>query len=547
MTRRLIVVATLALALSAGAAGAGIPIPSGPETDTGPAPSQPAPIVTIPNTADPSQPAPIVEIPTVPDPSVPTPSVEVPTVPAPTVPTRSVPTPSVPAPSAPTRSVPTPSAPTPSAPAPSARKPSFSVVSAPAPTPAGQVALAGFWAMPAAQPQQPASDQLLALWQSAGATYGIPWQVLASINRIESNFGRNMGPSSAGAIGWMQFMPGTWQRWGIDADGNGVADPWNATDAIYSAARYLAASGGQTDLSRAIFAYNHAQWYVDEVLRLAEQYGLGSGGSGSSIVFSPQGLQATTSVNRSAVEAQLATATEKAKALARRYSALERRAAAVALLSDRLLLQQRLGQLGMRLDSARAAVAQLKALLASPQAAVSAQQPSLSYGPSLGSGLTSQASVDGYVFPVGGGADVVSVSHGHHDYPAADIAAPQGAPVYALSDAVVLASWSAPDAVCGIGLTVQTRDGKVWTYCHLSYLDPTAAQGAVLSAGASVGLVGSTGDASGPHLHLQLQPPTSYPQQEPWFQAFAGTAYRWQDLPASESSPGPVFAILGQG
>jgi soluble lytic murein transglycosylase-like protein len=91
-------------------------------------------------------------------------------------------------------------------------------------------------------------DQLLALWQRDGALYGVPWQVLAAINKVESNFGRNMGPSSAGAIGWMQFMPSTWERWGVDADGDGIANPWSAEDAIAAAARYLAASGGTTDI-----------------------------------------------------------------------------------------------------------------------------------------------------------------------------------------------------------------------------------------------------------------------------------------------------------
>jgi len=81
-----------------------------------------------------------------------------------------------------------------------------------------------------------------------------------------------MGPSSAGDVGWMQFMPDTWLRWGVDADGDGTADPWNATDAVFSAARYLAAAGAGTDLRRAIFAYNHADWYVDDVLRLASSY-----------------------------------------------------------------------------------------------------------------------------------------------------------------------------------------------------------------------------------------------------------------------------------
>src|SRR5262249_51235375 len=87
--------------------------------------------------------------------------------------------------------------------------------------------------------------------------------------------GQNMGPSSAGAVGWMQFMPSTWLRWGLDADGDGIADPWNATDAVYAAARYLAAAGGQADIARGVFAYNHADWYVREVLDLANVYGGG--------------------------------------------------------------------------------------------------------------------------------------------------------------------------------------------------------------------------------------------------------------------------------
>src|SRR5262249_40879950 len=88
-----------------------------------------------------------------------------------------------------------------------------------------------------AQPIELSYTQLLGIWQRAGSAYGIDWHVLAAINKIESNFGRNMGPSSAGAIGWMQFMPDTWYRWGTDADGDGIADPWNPTDGIFSAAR----------------------------------------------------------------------------------------------------------------------------------------------------------------------------------------------------------------------------------------------------------------------------------------------------------------------
>src|SRR5471032_1490659 len=148
--------------------------------------------------------------------------------------------------------------------------------------------LPGLLGVPA-QPQQLTYEQLLPIWQGAAQAYGVPWPVLAAINKLESGFGQNMGPSSAGAIGWMQFMPDTWARWGLDADGNGVADPWNATDAIYSAARYLAATGGATDIAGAVFAYNHAQWYVDEVLQLAQQYE----GGGASFSNALDGAQQT--------------------------------------------------------------------------------------------------------------------------------------------------------------------------------------------------------------------------------------------------------------
>ncbi len=122
-------------------------------------------------------------------------------------------------------------------------------------------------------PEARSYEQLLGLWQRAGSSYGVPWQVLGAINRIESNFGQNMGPSSAGAVGWMQFMPSTWLRWGMDADGDGLANPWNPEDAVFAAARYLAAAGAHDSIERAIFAYNHAQWYVDDVLQQAELFG----------------------------------------------------------------------------------------------------------------------------------------------------------------------------------------------------------------------------------------------------------------------------------
>src|SRR5689334_695271 len=114
---------------------------------------------------------------------------------------------------------------------------------------------------------------LLPIYQACGSEYGIPWEVLASINKIESNFGTNMGPSSAGALGWMQFLPSSWREYGLDANGDGHKDPYNPVDAICAAAHYLKLSGGSQDLYKAIFAYNHADWYVQEVLAGARAYG----------------------------------------------------------------------------------------------------------------------------------------------------------------------------------------------------------------------------------------------------------------------------------
>lgn len=111
---------------------------------------------------------------------------------------------------------------------------------------------------------------LLPIYQAAGIQYGIRWEILASINEIETNYGRNLNVSTAGALGWMQFMPATWEMYGVDANDDGVKDPYNPVDAIFAAANYLKAAGGHDDLQKAIFAYNHAQWYVDQVMLRAK-------------------------------------------------------------------------------------------------------------------------------------------------------------------------------------------------------------------------------------------------------------------------------------
>jgi soluble lytic murein transglycosylase-like protein len=111
---------------------------------------------------------------------------------------------------------------------------------------------------------------LLPIYQAAAIQYGVPWQILAAINEIETNYGSDQSVSTTGAVGWMQFMPATWLQYGVDALNAGYADPYNPVDAIFAAARYLRAAGAQSNLRAAIFAYNHSEEYVNSVLLRAK-------------------------------------------------------------------------------------------------------------------------------------------------------------------------------------------------------------------------------------------------------------------------------------
>ncbi len=86
--------------------------------------------------------------------------------------------------------------------------------------------------------------------------FGVHWTVLASVNFVESAFGRVRSASEAGAVGPMQFLPSTWRAYGMGGD---IRDP---RDAIMGAANYLSRSGARQDLDRALFAYNHSTSYV---------------------------------------------------------------------------------------------------------------------------------------------------------------------------------------------------------------------------------------------------------------------------------------------
>jgi murein DD-endopeptidase MepM/ murein hydrolase activator NlpD len=427
--------------------------------------------------------------------------------------------------------------------------------SAETPNASGSLLLPPGWTVGPTFEQTLSQAELSTIWQQAGAAYGISWPVLAAINKVETNFGGNMGPSSAGAVGWMQFMPDTWLRWGLDADGDTFADPWNPRDAIFAAARYLAAAGGREDLQRAIFAYNHADWYVQEILELAALYSR----TGSDVAFELDRMQVSLDAARERIAKaarKLGAARAIERRLAGRESALVARADRARLLSDQLDLLKRATQLGVRVDGATARVDTARERLSEARQALedarSAAQGA-AFSPGAATLLGAPTYRNGYVFPVGGGPSVVSVGHTHHDYPAADIAAPEGTPLYALADAVVTRAWSVPEGKCGIGLIIEAFDGQSWTYCHLSYLEPTVVDGVSLASGQPVGLVGSTGHSTGPHLHLQLNPTASYPQDQAWFQSFAGIAFRWQDAPTPapvETQPvfstvsKPVFAVV---
>jgi len=114
----------------------------------------------------------------------------------------------------------------------------------------------------------------LALYQAAAVRFGLPWELLAAVGKVESDHGRDPGsdlPNAAGAVGPMQFEPGTFAAysWAAGTRSPDIDDPH---DAIEAAAAMLAANGAPAQTARALYAYNHADWYVQEVLGWAATY-----------------------------------------------------------------------------------------------------------------------------------------------------------------------------------------------------------------------------------------------------------------------------------
>lgn len=120
------------------------------------------------------------------------------------------------------------------------------------------------------KPGELVPEEFMPIYQAAAQQYGVDWNVLAAIHKVETDFSRHPTMiSSANAVGHMQFMPATFRAYGVDGNNDGIRDPWQLEDAIYSAAKYLSSSGYKTDIRKAIWHYNHSESYINKVLGTA--------------------------------------------------------------------------------------------------------------------------------------------------------------------------------------------------------------------------------------------------------------------------------------
>ena len=157
---------------------------------------------------------------------------------------------------------------------------------------------AGLGGTPSGLARQDIPAAYLAWYMNAAQTCpGLPWSVLAGIGKVESDHGRSSLPgvradsNSAGAEGPMQFLPATFAEYAVNADPGHTLTPYDPADAIYTAARMLCVNGARggsgSGIEQAVFAYNHAGWYVSEVMAWAGRYAApsASGAAAAAIAF----------------------------------------------------------------------------------------------------------------------------------------------------------------------------------------------------------------------------------------------------------------------
>lgn len=152
-------------------------------------------------------------------------------------------------------------------------------------------------AAPSSQALDDIPVELVPVYEGAAGSCAMPWAVLAAVGKVETDHGRSTltgvrsGANTAGAMGPMQFLAGTWAAYGVDGDNDGLINVYGPVDAIWGAARYLCANGAAdpAQLSSALWNYNHADWYVERVLEVAAGYqsGLASGADVAALVENP--------------------------------------------------------------------------------------------------------------------------------------------------------------------------------------------------------------------------------------------------------------------
>ena len=318
------------------------------------------------------------------------------------------------------------------------------------------------------------------------------------------------------------------------------------TTPIHSAARYLAAANGRTDIARAIFAYNHAQWYVDDVLQLAAMFGGELRERRRRLHARPDGARARAGAGAGGLA--LRAARRRRGGRVRASAAKSERLAAAAedlgqLLSDRVLAEKDAFQAGEELrrrhrrgraaprPSWRRRRPRSRPPRAAPRRRRSRPRPPASCGCRRGPTATSSPSE---AAPASSPSAATTTT-------IPPPTSPRRSARRSTRSRTASCSRSSTTAAAAPASSSGPLDGLEWVYCHLSYRDPGLEEGLLVSAGQWVGLVGSTGHSTGPHLHLGLRP-ARYPQEMPWFQEFAGIAFMWQDEPGGGG--GPVDAGL---